>query len=94
MGDSKFCTNCGAKTQPEDVFCESCGQKLEADDYEHEPEVKEERSPYQKQEDSIVPPARQATREPFREPFPERPKKKGNSGVIAVVALLVIVILS
>jgi len=61
MGDSKFCTNCGAKTQPEDVFCESCGQKLEA-------------------------------REPFREPFPERPKKKGNSGVIAVVALLVIVI--
>ena len=42
MGDSKFCTNCGAKTQPEDVFCESCGQKLEADDYENKPEVKEE----------------------------------------------------
>ena len=62
MGDSKFCTNCGAKTQPEDVFCESCGQKLEADDYENKPEVKEERSTYQKQEDSIVPPARQATR--------------------------------
>ena len=92
MGDSKFCTNCGAKTQPEDVFCESCGHKLEADDYEHEPEVKEERSAYQKQEDNIVPPARQAAREPFREPFPDRPKKKGNSGVIAVVALLVIVI--
>ena len=84
MGDSMFCMNCGAKLGPDDVFCESCGQKIE-DDIKPtiQPNVIQNTQPNMNAN-------KETPKGPFREPFPDRPSKKGNGSIIAIIALLVI----